>query len=66
MKEITTAQLRKDSSLLNHHFILKKMKQGRDKIIDKQFVVIEVPTSDKETSLAYAKAYINKLELDNE
>lgn len=42
MKSITTAELRKDASVLNGSFILNKMKQGRDKIIDKKFIVIEV------------------------
>lgn len=42
MKTVTTAELRKDASVLSGSFILNKMKQGRDKIIDKKFIVIEV------------------------
>ena len=67
MKEFTTADLRKDSSVLNGNLILKKMKQGRDKIVDKQFVVIEVPVGCEFTSVAYAEAYIKAImkELEN-
>ena len=61
MKEITTADLRKDASNWNHRFIVKKMKQGRDKLIDKQFVVVEVPKGcDEEESIEYAIAYLNQ------
>lgn len=48
MKTITTAELRKDASLLQGSLIIEKMKQGRDKIIDKRFVVIEVSTDVSE------------------
>jgi len=52
MKTITTADLRKDASLLKGNLILEKMKQGRDKIIDKRFVVIEVsPDTDNEVAI---------------
>lgn len=56
MKTITTAELRADASLLNGNLILKKMKQGRDKLVDKQFVVIEVaPDIDNEVAIHEAK-----------
>ncbi len=61
MKVITTADLRKDASNWNHHFIVKKMKQGRDKLVDKQFVVMDVPPgADVETSIDYAIAYLEQ------
>ncbi len=61
MKVITTADLRKDASNWNHHFIVKKMKQGRDKLVDKQFVVMDVPPgADVEASIDYAIAYLEQ------
>lgn len=62
MKTITTADLRKDASNWNHHFIVKKMKQGRDKLVDKQFIVLEVPVcgDDDKLALDYAMAYLKE------
>lgn len=59
MKSITTADLRKDASNWNGGFIVNKMKQGRDKIVDKTFVVIEAPSGiDGEAAIDYAIAYL--------
>ena len=55
MKTVTTAELRKDASVLNGSFILNKMKQGRDKIIDKKFIVVEV-ASDVSDEVAIYEA----------
>jgi hypothetical protein len=61
MKVITTTDLRKDASNWNYHFIVKKMKQGRDKIVGKQFVVMDVPPgADTEASIDYAIAYLQQ------
>ena len=61
MKRITTADIRKDSGNWNHHFIIDKMRQGRDKITDKTFVVLEVPAGvDGDTALEYAMAYLKR------
>lgn len=60
MKVITTAELRKDASLMSGNLLLKKMKQGRDKIVDKQFVVIEVsPDVCEEVAIHEAQQQIN-------
>lgn len=59
MKIITTADLRKDSSNWNGGFVVNKMKQGRDKIVDKTFVVMEVPAgADGDVAIDYAIAYL--------
>jgi len=55
MKTVTTAELRKDASVLSGSFILNKMKQGRDKIIDKKFIVVEV-ASDVSDEVAIHEA----------
>ncbi|MEL7440913.1 MAG: hypothetical protein AAGJ58_20700 [Pseudomonadota bacterium] len=60
MKVITTAELRKDASLMSGSFLLKKMKQGRDKLVDKQFVVIEVsPDACEEAAIYEAEQQIS-------
>ncbi len=61
MKLITTAGLRKDASNWNGGFIVNKMKQGRDKIVDKTFVVMEVPAGvDGDAAIDYAVVYLNR------
>jgi hypothetical protein len=61
MKTITTADLRKDASNWNGGFIVNKMKQGRDKLTDKTFVVMEVPVNTGgEEAIDYAIAYLNQ------
>lgn len=66
MKRITTADIRKDSSNWGRHFIVDKMKQGRDKITNKTFVVLEVPPgADDKLALDYAKVYLQR-EIDGD
>lgn len=60
MKTITTADLRKDASNWDGGFIVNKMKQGRDKLIDKSFVVMEVPSGvNGNEAIDCAIAYLN-------
>ena len=42
MKQITTADIRKDAGNWKGQFLVKKMKQGRDKLVDSYFLVTEV------------------------
>ena len=42
MKQITTADIRKDAGNWKGQFLVKKMKQGRDNKVDKHFIVTEV------------------------
>ena len=59
MKRITTADIRKDSSNWSGDFVVDKMRQGRDKITDKTFVVIEVPAGvEGDATLDYASVYL--------
>jgi hypothetical protein len=59
MREIDSSELRGNASNWNGGFIVNKMKQGRDKIVDKTFVVMEVPAVvDGEAAIDYAIAYL--------
>lgn len=65
LRRITTADIRKNSNNWSGNFIIDKMKQGRDKITDKTFVVIEVPAGVAgDATLDYASVYL-KNEIDN-